>query len=104
LASLRKMFSTAARRFGASAWRSAESIGQIETEAARQTAINISKAQGVGQRGFIDGTLYIIAVSQPSLTDTQQSAKPPSSASRDSPKRPAAMSSAKQNFKTPVAA
>jgi hypothetical protein len=53
-----KMFRTAARGFAASAWRTAESIGQIE--AAQQTAINISKAQGIGQRGFIDGKTHII--------------------------------------------
>ncbi len=47
------MFRTASRRFAASAWRSIESASQLE--AAHQTAINISKAQGVGQRGFLDG-------------------------------------------------
>jgi hypothetical protein len=47
------MFRTVARSFAATALRSAESISQIE--AAQQTAINISKAQGIGQRGFIDG-------------------------------------------------
>ncbi|EDU44051.1 cysteine synthase (O-acetylserine (Thiol)-lyase) [Pyrenophora tritici-repentis Pt-1C-BFP] len=46
------MFRTAARSIAASAWRNAESFSQIE--AAHQTAINISKAQGIGQRGFID--------------------------------------------------
>jgi cysteine synthase A len=51
------MFRTAARSFAASAWRSAESISQLE--AANQTAINISKAQGIGQRGFLDGKLYL---------------------------------------------
>jgi len=49
------MFRTAARSFAASAWRSAESLSQIE--AAHHTAINISKAQGIGQRGFLDGTI-----------------------------------------------
>jgi len=51
------MFRTAARSFAASAWRNAESLSQIE--AAHQTAINISKAQGIGQRGFIDGIMLI---------------------------------------------
>ncbi|EAT77192.2 hypothetical protein SNOG_15527 [Parastagonospora nodorum SN15] len=51
---LRDMFRTAARGFAASAWRSAESIGQIQSDAVHQTAVNISKAQGIGQRGFID--------------------------------------------------
>jgi hypothetical protein len=51
--SLHNMFRTVARSFAATALRSAESISQIE--AAQQTAINISKAQGIGQRGFIDG-------------------------------------------------
>jgi hypothetical protein len=55
--SLLIMFRTAARSFAASAWRSAESISQLE--AANQTAINISKAQGIGQRGFLDGKLYL---------------------------------------------
>jgi hypothetical protein len=54
---LRDMFRTAARGFAASAWRSAESIGQIQSDAVHQTAVNISKAQGIGQRGFIDGKL-----------------------------------------------
>lgn len=49
------MFRTAARSFAASAWRNAESFSQLE--AAHQTAINISKAQGVGQRGFLDGNV-----------------------------------------------
>lgn len=48
------MFRTASRSFAVSAWRSAESLSQLE--AAYQTGINVSKAQGVGQRGFIDGT------------------------------------------------
>lgn len=47
------MFRTAARSFATTAWRSAETLGQIE--AAQQTAISISKAQGIGQRGFLDG-------------------------------------------------
>jgi hypothetical protein len=47
------MLRTAARSFAASAWRSAESVSQLE--AAHQTAIGISKAQGIGQRGFLDG-------------------------------------------------
>jgi hypothetical protein len=51
------MFRTAARSFAVSAWRSAESLGQLE--AASQTAINISKAQGIGQRGFLDGKPYL---------------------------------------------
>lgn len=46
------MFRTAARSFAASARRGAESVSQFE--AAHQTAIGISKAQGIGQRGFID--------------------------------------------------
>ncbi|KAF2276528.1 PALP-domain-containing protein [Westerdykella ornata] len=46
------MFRTASRRFAATVWRSAEHLAQIE--AAYQTGINVSKAQGVGQRGFID--------------------------------------------------
>lgn len=50
------MFRTAARSFAATALRSAESPSQVE--ALKQTAINISKAQGVGQRGFIDGTSF----------------------------------------------
>lgn len=47
------MFRTAPRRFAASLYRSAESLSQLE--ASYQTGINISKAQGIGQRGFIDG-------------------------------------------------
>lgn len=47
------MIRTAARGFVASAWRGAETLGSIE--AAHQTAIGISKAQGIGQRGFLDG-------------------------------------------------
>lgn len=47
------MFRTAARSFAVSARRSAESATSFE--AAHQTAIGISKAQGVGQRGFLDG-------------------------------------------------
>lgn len=51
------MLRTAPRRFAASLWRSAESLSQIE--ASYQTGINISKAQGIGHRGFIDGTIRI---------------------------------------------
>jgi hypothetical protein len=46
------MFRTAARSFAASAWRRSDSILSAE---ARQTAVNISQAQGIGQRGFLDG-------------------------------------------------
>lgn len=47
------MFRTRVLRFAATAYRAAENIPQIE--AAQQYAIGISKAQGVTQRGFIDG-------------------------------------------------
>jgi hypothetical protein len=50
------MFRTAARSFAASAWRRSDGILSAE---ARQTAINISEAQGIGQRGFLDGNNYI---------------------------------------------
>jgi cysteine synthase A len=46
------MFRTAARGFAASAWRAAD--------AHQQTAINISKAQGIGHRGFLDGTPLLL--------------------------------------------
>jgi cysteine synthase len=49
------MFRTAVRSFAVSAWRNAESFSQLE--AAHQTAINISKAQGVAQRGLLDGNI-----------------------------------------------
>ena len=52
------MFRTAARSFATSARRGAESIGSVE--AAQQTALNISKAQGIGQRGFLDGKIYVL--------------------------------------------
>lgn len=47
------MFRTVSRRFAASAWKSAESLAQIE--AAYQTGINVSKAQGIASRGLLDG-------------------------------------------------
>ena len=50
------MFRTAARSFAVSARRGAESISQLE--AAHQTAIGISKAQGIGRRGFLDGNVH----------------------------------------------
>jgi cysteine synthase A len=46
------MFRTAARQFAASARRSAEAVS---FEANHQTAIGISKAQGISQRGLLDG-------------------------------------------------
>ena len=49
------MFRTAARGFATSARRGAEIIGSAE---AQQTALNISKAQGIGQRGFLDGNIF----------------------------------------------
>ena len=50
------MFRTAPRRFAASLGRSADALSQLE--ASYQTGINISKAQGIGHRGFIDGTVH----------------------------------------------
>lgn len=61
------MFRTTARRLAAaSTWPGPQSKAQIE--AAQQTAINISKAQGIGQRGFLDGTFttYLFLPSLPS--------------------------------------
>ncbi|KAF2743207.1 PALP-domain-containing protein [Sporormia fimetaria CBS 119925] len=46
------MFRTASRRFTASLWRSADSLAQIE--ASYQHGINVSKAQGIAQRGLVD--------------------------------------------------
>lgn len=46
------MFRTAARQFAASARRTADAVS---FEANHQTSIGISKAQGIGQRGFLDG-------------------------------------------------
>ncbi|KAF1363554.1 PALP-domain-containing protein [Lizonia empirigonia] len=45
------MFRTAARQFAATARRSADAVSY---EANHQTALNISRAQGIGQRGFLD--------------------------------------------------
>lgn len=47
------MFRTQALRLAATAWRAAESVSSIE--AAQQYTIAVSKAQGITQRGFIDG-------------------------------------------------
>jgi len=49
------MFRTPIRRFAATAWRAAESVAEID--AAQQYRINVSKAQGICQRGLIDGML-----------------------------------------------
>jgi len=87
------MFRTAARSFAVSALRRPESVSQFE--AAHQTAIDISKAQGVGQRGFIDGMVSKLTTNS-SSTHTKhaikQSAKLRSSASKDSLKKPAVTS------------
>jgi len=58
------MFRTTARRLAAAS--TSQSKAQIE--AAQQTTINISKAQGIGQRGFLDGTFttYLFLPSLPS--------------------------------------
>lgn len=71
---IQTMFRTASRSFTASIWRSAENLSQLEASYA--TGINISKAQGVGQRGFIDGTHTIPPPQTPHnkhLTHTPQS-------------------------------
>ena len=104
------MFRTAARGFATSARRGAESLSQLE--AAHQTAIGISTAQGIGQRGFLDGKneqysahfLMILSLDDiRKLTLLQLLARHPSFASRSSPKKQAAMFLEKPNSKTPVA-
>ena len=52
------MFRTAARRFAATAWRAAgtvenKTMAEVEREFAH--GIDVSRAQGIASRGFIDG-------------------------------------------------
>ena len=52
------MFRTAVRHFSAGAGRAAGTIPKLsiaQIEAAGHNAIEISKAQGVAQRGLVDG-------------------------------------------------
>jgi hypothetical protein len=50
------MFQTASRRIAATALRRAESINVAQIEANYKVGLNVSRAQGVGQRGLLDGT------------------------------------------------
>jgi hypothetical protein len=50
------MFQTASRRLAGTAMRRAESINLAQIEAAYKVGLNVSRAQGVGQRGLLDGT------------------------------------------------
>lgn len=65
------------RQFAASARRSAEAVS---FEANHQTAIGISKAQGIGQRGFLDG-IHMLSPTTHSLP-TKDSHKQQPSAKR----------------------
>ena len=71
------MLRTAARKFSCSAARSAGTIPKLsisEIEAGSRKAIEISKAQGVAQRGLVDGEHFDTRIETRSY-NTQQSAK-----------------------------
>jgi len=87
------MFRTVARSFAVSTRLSAEAF-----EAA-QHGIIISKAQGIGQRGFLDGTLPPLVLVALLTLSSQPLERRRSSASNASLRKRVATFSAKQNFK-----
>jgi hypothetical protein len=55
------MFRTAVRRFAATQFRAAGSVPELtikQIEEAHHWGIKISKAQGIAQRGLVDGIYY----------------------------------------------
>lgn len=61
------MFQTASRRLAATAMRRAESINIAHIEASYKVGLSVSRAQGEGQRGLLDGIPQQSSIGTPRL-------------------------------------